>query len=152
MPSITSSITKVQTKKIHMFQHHYQPNITLPCASIPIKQNQIINISYLNLIRWSRGIMKCRFLVIYGKLADILPLARLFSRWLGFVPPMNPINTICFTPAALAVNIEIPLQQSFTRYNLFCENINWIIIKNKPQSYQHQFDSFGQSNPPETCP
>jgi hypothetical protein len=32
-------------QKIHIFQHHYQPNIAMPCASIPIKQNQIINIS-----------------------------------------------------------------------------------------------------------
>jgi len=37
------------------------------------------------------------------RLTSIFPFPKLFKGWLGFVPPIDPTNTICFTPAALAV-------------------------------------------------
>jgi len=38
-------------------------------------------------------------------LTSIFPLPKLFKGWLRSVPPIDPTNTMCFTPAALAVHI-----------------------------------------------
>ena len=37
-------------------------------------------------------------------LTNIFPLPKLFKGLLRSVPPIDPTNTICFTPAALAVS------------------------------------------------
>lgn len=40
----------------------------------------------------------------------IFPFPKLFKGWFRSVPPIDPTNTICFTPAVFAVNMDNMIQ------------------------------------------